>query len=825
MTTYQYQDQLQKLPIPDLVQTCHNYLKILKPLQTTKEHLKTIQAVETFIKDGSGKYLDSELRNYAKTRNSYIEQFWYDSYLNYDSPVVLNLNPFFLLEDDPFNNETMSVNPQIKRAASLTLSSLKFIRALKNETLPVDKLKNGQPLCMYQYSRLFGSARIPTDDGCVMQLDSNSNHLVVMSKSQFYWFDVLDSNNNLIMSEQDLIVNFTSIIHDSLNTPINEIAKSSFGVLTTENRRVWSKIRNSDTIVKNENNHEILSIIDSSLFILCLDDLVLNDLNDLSKNMLCGLSILDKGVQVGTCTNRWYDKLQIIVTQNGKAGINFEHTGVDGHTVLRFVSDIYTDSILSFAQSINGNSPSLWNDSNNNSTYDESENLVTIPRKLEWDLTPDLSLALRFGETRLSDLINQNEFKHLEFKNYGSSTIKKMKYSPDAFVQMAFQATYYALYGKVECTYEPAMTKQFFHARTEAIRTVSQESNLFIRKFFDSNVENEEKLKYLSDACLNHSKQTRDCTNGNGVDRHMYALFCIWKRYVDDDISEDKGDNNLDLNSVPSSSITSTEMKNDDTILQSHNQDGSFSSQDSSQQQGKRESILTLVDDDDDDDDSASSDKTIGNNSSTTIKNKLKEIPAIFGDSGWDKLNNTILSTSNCGNPALRLFGFGPVSANGFGLGYILKDDSISICASSKYRQTERFLVTLESYLNEIYKIFKIVNSNDDNPAPIDTKLKTSSSTSLASQPLIKNVFPRKLSKSNSLTPNKNAAKNKVESNDSLNSSKSSLNTLLGGYGYFDMGEDDIKSLGPSPEPPFLNRNNSGFSVREIGKKLRLSEY
>lgn len=54
---------------------------------------------------------------------------------------------------------------------------------------------------------------------------------------------------------------------------------------------------------------------------------------------------------------------------------------------------------------------------------------------------------------------------------------------------------------------------------------------------------------------------------------------------------------------------------------------------------------------------------------------------------------------------------------------------------------------------------------------------------------------------------------------------KHNINALLGGYGYFDMGEEDIKSRGQSPEPPFLNRANSSFSVREIGKKLRLSEY
>jgi carnitine O-acetyltransferase len=63
-------------------------------------------------------------------------------------------------------------------------------------------------------------------------------------------------------------------------------------------------------------------------------------------------------VQVGTCTHRWYDKvshrsrsllvsdpfcfffqfkLRIIVCTDDAAGINFEHTGVDGHTVLRYI--------------------------------------------------------------------------------------------------------------------------------------------------------------------------------------------------------------------------------------------------------------------------------------------------------------------------------------------------------------------------------------------------------------------------------------------------------------------------------------------------------
>lgn len=758
MTTFQHQDSLQKLPIPPIETTCQNYLLALKPLQTEKEHQKTVAAVSAFL-SGAGPLLDSELRKYSSTRNSYIEQFWYDLYLNYDLPVVLNLNPFFLLEDDPFNNELMLANPQVKRAASLTLSLLKFIRALKNETLSVDTARGGKPLCMYQYQKLFGSARLPTEDGCVMQLDPKLNHIVVLSKSQFYWFDVLDPDTyELAMSEQELAANFASIVEDSLSTPAADIAKSSFGVLTTENRRIWARLRHSLAIAENPYNSDILSIVDLALFVLCLDDITLHDLSDLAQNMLCGLSILDRGVQVGTCTNRWYDKLQIIVTKNGKAGINFEHTGVDGHTVLRFVSDIYTDSILSFAHSINGNAPSLWKEGPAGTGSPSRTDLVTVPRKLEWDLTPDLSLALRFGETRLSDLINQNEFRHLEFKNYGSSLIKKMKYSPDAFVQMAFQATYYALYGKVECTYEPAMTKGFFHGRTEAIRTVLEELNLFVRKFFDASIPNSEKLNFLSNACTKHAQLTKKSSSGEGVDRHLYALFCIWKRYVSDYEEADL-----------SARFAATEMDQDATIEQPL-------------------PVLALADDD-------LLEHTLGNDVSHASKAAFRDVPEIFADAGWDKLNNTVLSTSNCGNPALRLFGFGPVAANGFGIGYIIKDDLISICASSKHRQTERFLVTLELYLNEVYRIFKLVNEASQ------TKTKVQSPTP------VKAVIEQQ----------DRARKDSISANP--------LSTLLGGYGYFDMGDDDIKSRGPSPEPPFLNRNNSGFSFREIGKKLRLSEY
>src|SRR3954468_6992460 len=101
----------------------------------------------------------------------------YDSYLNFDNPVVLNLNPFFLLEDDP----TPARNNQVTRAASLVVSALSFVRAVRKEELPPDTVR-GTPLCMYQYSRMFGTARVPTDNGCIIGQDSDAKHMVVLCR-------------------------------------------------------------------------------------------------------------------------------------------------------------------------------------------------------------------------------------------------------------------------------------------------------------------------------------------------------------------------------------------------------------------------------------------------------------------------------------------------------------------------------------------------------------------------------------------------------------------------------------------------------------------
>jgi carnitine O-acetyltransferase len=675
--TFAGQDKLPKLPIPDLDSTLKKYLEALSALQTSREQDESKAASQDFL-EGEGKELQDKLKKYSSDKSSYIEQFWYDSYLNYDNPVVLNLNPFFLLEDDP----TPARENQVNRAASLVISALCFVRAIRKEELSPDMIR-GQPLDMYQYSRMFGTARVPTESGCIIGQDSDSKHVVVMCRGQFYWFDVMDEENDLIMNEKDLALNLQVIVDDAEQTPIYDAAKGAIGVLSTENRKVWSSLRDVLTREEGSNNAECLGIVDSALFILCLDYTEPEDVSSLCGNMLCGTSEVVKGVQVGTCTNRWYDKLQIIVCKNGSAGINFEHTGVDGHTVLRFASDVYTDTILRFARTINGKAPTLWATESQDPSKRDPESfgdVSTTPHKLEWDMIPELNIALRFAETRLADLIQQNEFQTLDFAGYGKNFITSMGFSPDAFVQMAFQASYYGLYGRIENTYEPAMTKMFLHGRTEAIRSVTAESSNFVKTFWADNPP-QKKVDALKAATQKHTAITRECSKAQGFDRHLYALYCVWQRKVNEDGAEAASSTGFSSNGYSSpadtSDIGSPVVGSPVPLEQISN--GSHHSPPS------RHSPPPT----------------------------LHQMPALFSDPGWEKINNTILSTSNCGNPSLRHFGFGPVSGEGFGIGYIIKDETISFCVSSKHRQTKRFVDSMESYLNEIRRILRLTRHKD----------------------------------------------------------------------------------------------------------------
>mmetsp|Transcript_9653 Transcript_9653/g.21608 ORF Transcript_9653/g.21608 Transcript_9653/m.21608 type:complete len:772 (+) Transcript_9653:254-2569(+) len=634
--TYISQSVLPRLPIPTLEETMKRFGRAVWAVQTATERAETERVVEEFLST-EGPKLQSLLEEYDEegerngTLGSYVEEFWSDAYLAPDTSVVMNLNPFFLLEDGP---DAKLAKSQVGRAASLVFASAKMASVLRREDLCPDVFK-GRPLCMDQFKALFGSCRIPRASKDCVEVVPNSQHIVVLAKNQFYYFTALWPDGTVAVNESDIKEILQAILKDASRMDPEVAIKQALGVLTTQQRKHWAVIRDN-LVASSAHNATAMEIVDSALFVLALDDCSPNDVHEGVANMLHGTYKLESKtkldhteyVQAGTCCNRWYDKLQIIVCADGSAGVNFEHSAIDGHTALRFASDVFAETIVSFAQSI---TKTIYGKASPDSIADVIKADVrrasavingvdTSPKKLEFSIPGSVADEISYAEAALGDEIFASDTYALEFKKYGKNFITGNKMSPDSFVQMSMLVAYHSLYGKACTQYEPVLTKQFYHGRIEAMRTTTPQAAALCEVFSSRFTSKEEKLKALQDAAKEHSLKVKEAAAGKGVDRHLFALKCIAE------------------------------------------------------------------------------------------KNGMGP-PKFFESGAWKALNHTVLSTSNCGNPALRHFGFGPVVPDGFGIGYVIKDDGLQYSISSKHRQTQRYAQTLLNVLLEFEKIMEPLTS------------------------------------------------------------------------------------------------------------------
>jgi carnitine O-palmitoyltransferase 1 len=116
---------------------------------------------------------------------------------------------------------------------------------------------------------------------------------------------------------------------------------------------------------------------------------------------------------------------------------------------------------------------------------------------------------------------------------YGKDFIKKCSVSPDAYVQSALQLAYFRDtkategVGKFEATYESSMTRMFLHGRTETVRPVTGDMCAFVRAMEDEGCPPADKLKALQRAAETHVTQFQNAMIGQGIDRHLFGLFCV----------------------------------------------------------------------------------------------------------------------------------------------------------------------------------------------------------------------------------------------------------------------------------------------------------
>jgi Choline/Carnitine o-acyltransferase len=113
---------------------------------------------------------------------------------------------------------------------------------------------------------------------------------------------------------------------------------------------------------------------------------------------------------------------------------------------------------------------------------------LATPRHLLWNIDSTIGNALVTAENNASKTIDNLSSVLLHYPDFGSDFLKRVKCSPDGFLQMAYQLAYYRQHGQPCATYESASTRMFKLGRTETVRSCSVDTVAFTKAWDDKDV-------------------------------------------------------------------------------------------------------------------------------------------------------------------------------------------------------------------------------------------------------------------------------------------------------------------------------------------------
>jgi carnitine O-acetyltransferase len=472
-----FQRDLPHLPVPDLHESCALYLELAHPLLGSGDYARTLRAVGEFVEPGgAGERLQARLLEWSRTSapDNWLEPFWDDWYLCDDTPLVVNVSPGFALPGEACS--------QIARAARLLAAALRVKSLVDAEQLEPD-LDGDAPRCMREYARLFSSTRIPGASRDRLTTYADSRHVVVVHGGRFFALDVLDARGRTC-SVASIERALGQIVDDAPR------ARPSPGALTSDRRRTWAGVREHRVL-----GGELLDAVERAILVLVLDD-----------GSPAAPSTADAARLFlhGDGRNRWFDKsIQLVVAANGLAGFCMEHSGFDGSTAVRLAERLVeNESAAATERGLDGH---------------------VLPRPLAYEQTPALHEAIATAERTVDALLGRTDVVVADAEGLGKRAIVRHGVSPDAFVQMAFQLAFFTITGDVASTYESVDTKRFLHGRTEAMRSVSDESVAFVQAL-RGRVGSSTAAALLRAAIERHVATLARCKQGRGVDRHLLGL-------------------------------------------------------------------------------------------------------------------------------------------------------------------------------------------------------------------------------------------------------------------------------------------------------------
>ncbi|WP_164525567.1 choline/carnitine O-acyltransferase [Siminovitchia acidinfaciens] len=472
------------LPVPPLSSTKSKLLEWVEPLVTKEQFQKTSNVIERFFEEnGEAVKLQTKLYEWDQSRTgSWLKPFWVNSYLEHRDHLPYSMNFNILLKNDHYKNRFTIA----EMAGQVSFLAAELYHAIIDGDVEQDAVK-GKLLDMSQYKYFFRSVRIPKlerDTFYVADFNKKNNHVIILYKNNVYKVQVTNHVGAIYQSHQIAAAIETEILADQ-DEGIN------VGIFTTAKRDKAAKAY--EMLSTSKLNAEILQAIADSIVIISIDE-DSKDSEEAIKNLMLNAN------------NKYFDKtIQMIITKQHELGFNIEHSTVDGTSIAAVISHISKGLKKDFHQA--------------GQTFE-----IPIVEKRTWELKQEsLAMLNQFHD----DHLRQKDNYHLQsrvFTDFGAGEIKRMNFSPDAFLHMALQIAQYRTYGRFESVYEPVSVRFFYEGRTECARATSMEKRRLVEAMDHGGESKKVLYSLMQRASAAHSDRIRDCQKGYGVERHMYGL-------------------------------------------------------------------------------------------------------------------------------------------------------------------------------------------------------------------------------------------------------------------------------------------------------------
>ncbi len=497
---------LPDLPLPTLASSADCLTRWFTPFLTNEQRARSRTALNTFIEPkGLGSQLHARLQNRLDkdADNHWLKNYWTSRFLAKRSPIAINDNYFCLFRHGEAD--------RIKRAAALIAAALNYKLVLDQGHTPIATERH-TVLCENQLQNLFSTTRIPGEQqdslrgsGPIEGMDLNSStprHIVVFCRSNLYLLELISGDGHP-HSLKDIEKGLEVIVDSSLD---EQSSGRSIGHLTTLPRTDWARTRKS-LIQGSQNNAFNLELIETALFSVQLEDRKPDDNLAACQQLLGG----DSG-------NRWFDKsLQFIIFNDGFAGLNVEHSGLDRATIVDFL-----DYVLGIdPQSIDQYSGA-------------SDQGTPLSKNLTFDLTPAFQKKIIRAASSYKKRRQEIVSKILQFTDFDVKLLAQNAISPDAFAQCALQLAHWRLLERPAAVGQNITMRHYAFGRVQSLWVLTSEMVDFVSTMLDINNDSADKYQALQKAAQHHEIRIKECRKGDVAEQHMSELLNIYNRHPEE---------------------------------------------------------------------------------------------------------------------------------------------------------------------------------------------------------------------------------------------------------------------------------------------------